>query len=168
MNNNEFKKLVAAMRNDPSLLHALAFETKNATQKVAFLPETERTVLTGLQAENLLAHAFGLLEKEEEPLSNTAVAAAGIEVGRIREGLYGHINPGDLNAGCGGDTTCSCTSGTCGGATCGGSTCSVTCSGDSCGNTCGDSCSNTSNYAFDPLEQERLLARQFNQTLVWK
>lgn len=47
---------------------------------------------------------------------------------------------------CGGNVTCSCTSGTCDG-TCGGSTCSVTCSGDSCGTTCGDSCGYTTNMS---------------------
>lgn len=58
------------------------------------------------------------------------------------EQFIGRLVGGQLA--CGGDTTCSCTSGTCGD-TCGGSTCDVTCSGDSCGSTCGDSCGYTTN-----------------------
>ena len=68
---------------------------------------------------------------------------------------------------CGGDVTCSCTSGTCDG-TCGGSTCSVTCSGDSCGRTCDDSCGYTTNLvdvttpgAFSPWDDLRGLNRPF-------
>lgn len=191
MDNKQFKNLVEAVKKDPALLHTLAFKSEKTPQETARLvPEASRTVLAGLQAENLIAHAFGIVERERDAgcgctQSNScgittncdktqvhSIAEAAINpavnYARYAGGLYGRINPGDFNSGCGADVTCSCTSGTCGGDTCGGSTCSVTCSGDSCGNTCGNSCSNTSNYRFDPLERERLIAQQLNRALVWR
>lgn len=186
MQNKAFKQLVEAVKKDPSLLHSLAFGSAKGGQKLAFIPETERTALAGLQAENLLANALGLLERENAGQCTTTcqktgdcgitskgslpadISAETVYAERFRGGFYSAITSSFNSGACGGDTTCSCTSGTCGGETCGGSTCSVTCSGDSCGNTCGDSCSNTSNYRFDNLEMERILARQLNQRLIWK
>lgn len=62
MNNEEFKKLVESVRKNPSLLHALAFEPKKAARETDFIAKTDRTILAGMQAENLIGHALGMLE----------------------------------------------------------------------------------------------------------
>ena len=64
MKNEDFKKLVAAVKRNPALLHALAFEPKKAGPETDFITETDRTMLDGMQAENLLGHALGILESE--------------------------------------------------------------------------------------------------------
>jgi hypothetical protein len=179
MKNDDFKKLVAALKSDPALLHGLAFSPQKMQDKLAFLPAEDRKALQGVEAQNLLANALGLFEHHME-CGSSCSSTQGCGVTSQNSPAVETVNPaltraaGDFYRGfnfgnsvsCGPDTTCSCTSGTCGGVTCGGSTCDVTCSGDSCGNTCGDSCGTTSNVSRGDLWQER--AFQFNQQLRWR
>lgn len=64
MNNEDFKRLVTAVKSNPALLHALAFEPKKAARETDFIAATDRTMLAGMQAENLLGHALGILQRE--------------------------------------------------------------------------------------------------------
>lgn len=186
MKNNDFKQLVAALESNPDLLHKLAFSPQEASDALAFLTSEDQKALQGVEAQNLLANALGLFDHHMECGSSCgstescgggpscAVTAQNNPTAdnpvfnRAADAFYRGVNPRIFgnSAGCGPDTTCSCTSGTCGGATCGGSTCDVTCSGDSCGNTCGDSCGTTTNVSRGDLWQER--AFRFDQNLRWR
>lgn len=157
MRNQDFARLVASLAQDPKLLDELLTSGPGAAGPIARLvpaaaaarsPPGDRTMRIALLLAQALdqppgRHRYGRELAPMGPCVDSCEASrlvdgaaptelAGIDIGAI------------LQAGCGGDVTCCCTSGTCGD-TCGGSTCSVTCSGDSCGSTCGDSCEMTTN-----------------------
>ena len=121
MNKTQLTQLIRQSQKDPDFFHALVFNPEQVIEKIKGIDASTRQAILRSEPSTLLKNITGI----DKTIFNIP----------------------DINAGCGGDVTCSCTSGTCGD-TCGGSTCSVTCSGDSCGSTCGDSCGYTTNLQF--------------------
>lgn len=187
MENSAFRKLVAALEGSPVAFQALLTGDTENKKLTPLLDDATRAAMRGISVDQKIAALVfdasrhlridnGCVDSCEASRSfagdfvmSGCAASCGDTCGPSPSCAHtseGAVDAGRFTfeqAGCGPDTTCSCTSGTCGGATCGGSTCSATCTGDSCGNTCGNSCDWTSN-----LQRPGNLVSRFSQFSRWR